>query len=74
MPIDYSKWDKLADSLGEDYEDEDEDARKQWMSRCLLSLRSSNAEIQEFLTGGMQSIKNKESNGVEPSRQTRIFL
>jgi hypothetical protein len=31
--MDYSKWDKLAKSLGEEYEDEDEDAKKEWMSR-----------------------------------------
>ena len=31
--MDYSKWDKLAKSLGDEYEDQDDDAKKEWMSR-----------------------------------------
>ena len=37
--VDYSKWDKLANSLGEDYDEEDEDSRRNWMSRYYNRLR-----------------------------------
>ena len=29
--VDYTKWDKLAAELGDDYEQQDEEARRAWM-------------------------------------------
>ena len=31
--VDYRKWDKLAAELNDDYEDEDEEGKRNWMSR-----------------------------------------
>jgi hypothetical protein len=37
--VDYRNWDKLAAELGEDYEKEDEDDKREWISKSLsLSL------------------------------------
>ena len=33
--VDYSKWDKLAADLGDDYEKEDEDGKREWISKCV---------------------------------------
>ena len=31
--VDYRKWDKLAAEFNDDYEDEDEEGKRNWMSR-----------------------------------------
>ena len=40
--VDYSKWDELAASIGEDYEKEDEEGKRQWLSRWEIE----NAQLQ----------------------------
>ena len=40
--VDYSKWDELAASIGEDYEKEDEEGKRQWLSKWEIE----NAQLQ----------------------------
>jgi len=49
--VDCRKWDKLAAELGEDYEKEDEDDKREWISKSLslspsLSWRSLGNELR----------------------------
>ena len=49
--VDYRKWDKLAAELGDDYEKEDEDDKREWISKSLslspsLSWRSGGNELR----------------------------
>ena len=34
--VDYRKWDKLAAELGDDYEKEDEDGKREWLSKWVV--------------------------------------
>ena len=45
--VDYSKWDELAASIGEDYEKEDEEGKRQWLSKWEID----NAQLQREWLG-----------------------
>ena len=45
--VDYSKWDELAASIGEDYEKEDEEGKRQWLSKWEIE----NAQLQREWLG-----------------------
>jgi hypothetical protein len=60
--VDYSKWDRLANSMGDDYDAEDEDSRREWMSRYTLdeTLRCVQSLVSFHILGRWDQINQEQ--------------
>ena len=63
--VDYSKWDKLAAELGDDYEKEDEEGKKEWISKWEIE----NAALQKEWLG--EKFAAEQEQGTRPKSLRR---
>jgi len=74
--VDYQKWDKLAAAIGDDYEQEDEEGKREWLSKWEIE----NAELQKQWMGEKEAAERGQAdpggtwNGEPAGRSLRAQL
>ena len=56
--VDYGKWDKLAAGIGDDYEQEDEDGKREWLSKWEIE----NAKLQREWMGEKEAAERGQAD------------
>jgi hypothetical protein len=56
--VDYRKWDKLAAGIGDDYEQEDEDGKREWLSKWEIE----NAKLQREWMGEKEAAERGQAD------------